>query len=95
MDIFWVNGSPFFYTISQCIKFRTVAHIPNRSKHTLLKETQAVMRLYEARGFTIDRLEADQEFKFITGDVLPIDLNIADADDHVHEVVLNLRLFGH
>jgi hypothetical protein len=25
MDIFWVNGSPYFHTISQWIKFRTVA----------------------------------------------------------------------
>jgi hypothetical protein len=30
IDIFWVNGSPFFHTISEWIKFRTVAPINNR-----------------------------------------------------------------
>jgi hypothetical protein len=86
MDIFWVNGSPFFHTISQWIKFRTIAPIENQSKRTLLMETQAVVDMYEAWGFSITWLEADQEFKCLTADVLPINLNVADADDHVHEV---------
>jgi hypothetical protein len=60
MDIFWVNGRPFFHTISQWIKFRTIAPIEDRFKRTLLKEAQAVINMmYEARGFNINRLEAD------------------------------------
>jgi hypothetical protein len=86
VDIFWVNGSSFFHTISQWIKFRTVAPIKNRTKRTLLLEAQAVINMYEARGFNITRVEADREFSCITNDILPIALNIADADDHVHEV---------
>jgi hypothetical protein len=91
MDIFWVNGSPYFHTISQWIKFRTVAPIENRSKRTLLMEAQAVIHMYEARGFNITRLEADREFSCIVNNVLPIDLNIADADDHVPEVERSIR----
>jgi hypothetical protein len=48
IDIFWVHGSPYFHTISQWIKFRTVAPINNRTKRTLLMETQAVINMYEA-----------------------------------------------
>jgi hypothetical protein len=92
VDIFWVNGSPYFHTISEWIKFCTVAPINNRSKKILLMETQAVTNMYQTRGFTITRVEADREFKCITNDLLPIDINIANADDHVHEMERSIRL---
>jgi hypothetical protein len=88
-DIFWVNGSPCFHTISERIKFRTAAAINNRTKRTLLMETKAVIAMYEARGFTITRVEGDREFACIATDLLPIPINIADADDHAHEVEIN------
>jgi hypothetical protein len=91
MDIFWVNGNPFFHTISQTIKFRTVAPIINRTRRTLLAEAKAVINLYETRGFIISRVEADREFGCIVNDLLPIHINIADADDHVHEVERSIR----
>jgi hypothetical protein len=47
--------------------------------------------MYEAQGFNITRLEADQEFACIANDVLPIDLNVADADVHVHKVERSIR----
>ena len=86
MNTFWVNGSPYFHTISQSIKFRTVAAIKNRMKNTLLMEAKAILNLYETRGLTISRMEADREFVCITNDMLPTVFNVADADDHVHEV---------
>jgi hypothetical protein len=91
IDIFWVNGSPFFHTISQHVKFRTVAPIANRTKRTLLMEVKAVINLYETRGFNITRIEGDREFNCIVNDILPITLNVADADDHVHEVERSIR----
>jgi hypothetical protein len=92
MDIFWVNGSPFFHTmISQWVKFRTVAVINNRSKHTLLMEARAVTNLYETRGFHISRVKADQEFSCITNDLLPIPVNVAAADDYVAKVEQSIR----
>jgi hypothetical protein len=91
IDIFWVNGSPYFHTISQWIKFRTVAPIDNRTKRTLLMEAQAVINLYKGRGYNISRVKGDQEFVYITNDILPIQLNAAAADDHVHEVERSIR----
>jgi hypothetical protein len=91
MDIFWVNGSPYFHTISEFIKFRTVAAIPNRQKKTLLMEAKAIINLYETRTFEISRVEADQEFACITNDLLPVVMNVADADDHVAEVERSIR----
>jgi hypothetical protein len=61
IDIFWVNGSPYFHTILEWIKFRTVAPINNQLRRTLLYETKAVINLYETRGFTTTRVEGDRE----------------------------------
>jgi hypothetical protein len=68
------------------IKFCTVAAINNRSKNTLHMETQVVINMCETRGFTVTRVEGDQEFACIANKILPTPINIADADDHVHEV---------
>jgi hypothetical protein len=91
IDIVWVNGSPYVHTISQWIKFRTVAPINNKTKITILMEAQAVLNMYGARGFNITRVEADQEFVCITNNILPIQLNAAVTDDHVHEVERSIR----
>jgi hypothetical protein len=91
MDILSVNGRPYFHTISQWIKLCTVAPIPNRYKRTVLLEAKAVINKYKARGFTISRIEAGQEFMCITNDILPINLNAAAADDHVAEVERSIR----
>jgi hypothetical protein len=86
IDIFWVNDSPYFHTISEWIKFCTVAAIKNRTKNTLLMETQVIINMYEIHGFHVTRVEGDREFSCITQELLPTPINIADADDHVHEV---------
>lgn len=91
MDIFYVNGNPFFTTISRKINFRTVASIPSRSKAILLRETRVVKTLYETQGFNVPDIHADKEFACITLDMLPTRLNIVDADDHVHEVERSIR----
>ena len=91
IDIFWVNGSPYFHTISQWIKFLTISPITNRNKMTLLRERNAVIKLYETRGFGITRVEADHKFNCITNDTLPIPLNVAAAEDHVAEVERSIR----
>jgi hypothetical protein len=91
MDIFWVNGSPFFHNILQWVKFCTVAAINSRYKRTLLMEARAVTNLYEARRFNISRIETDQEFRCIINDLLPFPVNVAAADDHVAEVERSIR----
>jgi hypothetical protein len=91
MDIFYVNGNPFFTTISRKINFRTVASTPSRSKAILLRVTRVIKTLYETQGFSVPDIHADKEFTCITLDMLPSRLNIVDADDHVHEVERSIR----
>jgi hypothetical protein len=91
MDIFWVNGSPCFHTMSEYIKFRTVAAIPNHQKRTLLMEAKAIINMCETRTFEMSRVEADQEFACVANDLLPAALNVADADDHVAKAERSIR----
>jgi hypothetical protein len=91
IDIFWVNGSPYFHTILEWIKFRTVAAIKNRTKATILTVTQTVINFYKAREFTVTRVEADQEFACIENELLLTPLNVADGYDHVAEVERSIR----
>lgn len=91
IDIFWVNGSPYFHTISEWVKFRTVASVNNRSKRTLHMETQVVINMYATRVSNVTRIEGDQEFSCILNDMLPIPLNVAAADDHVVKVERSIR----
>jgi hypothetical protein len=91
VDIFFVNGSAYMYTITEYIKFHTVANIPNRTANTLRTEIRAVLDLYHARGFLINRIEGDQEFLSIALDLLPTSLNIADADGHVPQAERSIR----
>jgi hypothetical protein len=91
VDIFWVNNSPYLHTISEWVKFRTVAAINNITQRTLHMETQAVIKLYETRVFTVTRAKGDQEFSCLANDLLPTPLNIADTDDHVAQVERSIR----
>ena len=85
-DIFYVQGDPFFHTISRKVQFRTVAPLLNRNKATLLREIKPVLAMYKPRGFNISDLHADMEFECIRNDVLPSRLNVTAADNHVGKV---------
>jgi hypothetical protein len=91
IDIFFVNGRAYIHTIAEYIKFQTVSNIPNRKANTLQTEIGAVLDLYHARGFQINRIDADQEFLSIALNMLPTTLNIADADNHVPQVERCIR----
>jgi len=91
MDIFYVQGHPFFHTISRKVQFRTVAPVLNRNKATLLREIKPVMAMHKSRGFNIFDLHANMEFECIRNDVLPSRLNVTAADDHVGEVEQSIR----
>jgi Reverse transcriptase (RNA-dependent DNA polymerase) len=86
IDFLFVQGHPFFHTISRDLQFRTIAAVPDRKHSTILTELQAVIKLYAVRGFIVCDIHADTEFECIRADVLPIHLDVVPADDHVGEV---------
>jgi Zinc knuckle len=90
-DFFFVQGVAFFHTISRNIGFRTVSHVPDRSKKTILREATAVINLYTARGLHVCDIHADNEFECIREHIRPVDMNIIPADSHVGEVERSIR----
>jgi hypothetical protein len=90
-DFLFVQGIPFFHTISRNIGYRTLTAVPDRSKKTILRETQRAINLYNTRGFTVHGMHCDNEFGCIKDDVLPVRLDIVPADSHVGEVERSIR----
>ena len=90
-DLFFVQGIPFFHTISRGLGFRTVAHITDRSKEILLRELRSVIRLYRTRGYNVCDIHADHEFDCLRDDLRPLELNIVPPDSHVGEVERSVR----
>jgi hypothetical protein len=91
VSTFFVQGILFYHTISLGIGFCTVRQVPDRSKSVILCETQAVLKLYQSRGFTICDIRADNKFECIRDDIYPITMNIVTADSHVGEVERSIR----
>jgi hypothetical protein len=91
VDFFFVQGQAFLHTISRNIQHRIVDAVPDRTKVTIIKHLNKVLRLYHSRGFTITDLHADNEFECIRDHILPINLNTVAADGHVGEVERSIR----
>ena len=93
IDNFYVNGNVFFHSITRNMKFRTVVSVNSRKKKVLLRETKAVLNMYEVKGFDITSIHADKGFSCLQEELQPKDLNICHTDDHVHKVKQSIRTF--
>jgi hypothetical protein len=91
IDFFFVQGITFLHSVSRKIGFRTVAQVPNRTRATILREVQSIVRLYQARGFVVQDVHADNEYECIRNDMLPVDMHVVSADSHVGEVERSIR----
>ena len=90
-DFFFVQGLPFFHTISRGIGFRTAVPVPDRAKTTILRQLRATITRYTTRGLTIRDIHGDNELECIRASILPIALNVVPADSHVGEVERSIR----
>jgi hypothetical protein len=91
IDIFYVQKIAFFTTILRKIKFRTIAMLTDRSKSSILKQLNLVIKLYHSRGFSIEDIHSDHEFECIRNDILPTQLNVVATDTQVGEIECSIR----
>jgi hypothetical protein len=91
VDFLFVQGFPFYHTISRNIGFRTICAVTDRSRNTILRETNAAIKLYQARGLDVRDIHADSEFECIRDELRPIEMNIVPPDSHVGEVERSVR----
>ena len=91
IDFFFVNGVTVFHSISRKLGYRTVSFPTNRTAGSILSELQDIYRIYNARGFKIIEIHADNEFKKIEKNILPIRLRTVGVDEHVPEVERSIQ----
>ena len=91
IDIFYVQGIPFFHSISRKIHFRTACQLTGRSKALLLEQVNNLKNIYHSRGFTITDIKGDGEFRCLEKDLLPAIFDPVAADDHVNDVERSIR----
>ena len=56
IDIFFVNGIPLFYMVSQVLCFVTVTHLVDKKVETIYKALRGIVKYYFQRGYKITRL---------------------------------------
>jgi Reverse transcriptase (RNA-dependent DNA polymerase) len=96
IDIFYVQGIPFFLTLSRKIDFMTATHLENRKIKTIYKAFREVYAFYKRRGFTIQTVHADGEFaplqQMIYDENLGPKINLTARNEHVPEIERRIRV---
>jgi hypothetical protein len=92
-DIMFVNGIPFFMTISRNIKFGTAEMLKTQHNKTILAAIKQVKSVYMKRGFKIKHMLMDGQFESLRADIadLQITLNTVANDEHVPEIERRIR----
>ena len=91
VDFYYVNGVTVFHSISRRIDYRTVSFPLSRSKDSIVNELKDIFKVYNARGFRITEIHADNEFGKVDKDVLPARMVCCGVDDHVPEVERSIQ----
>ena len=90
-DTSFVNGIPFFLTLSKDLNVRMVCDVPDRKSKSYISALSAMMSQYASRGLIVTDIKADNEFSFIDGQFENINVSIVAADAHVPEIEREIR----
>ncbi len=90
IDIFFVNGVPYFVTLSLQICFLSVTHLQNRKIDTIFRALKAMHNFYLQRGFQNVFIKGDGEFKQMDGMMSELygapKINLSSTNEHVPEI---------
>ena len=95
IDFHYVNNNLVLHSISRNINYRTVSFPSTRSKKSILSELKIILQKYNARGFNVTEIHADNEFYKIRHNILPIRLHIVGTDEHVPEIEQSVQTQKH
>ena len=93
-DLFFIDGFPYLTTISKGIMFSTVEMMENRKFNTLLDGLLGVISFYKVKGFKVNYVFTDNEFKPMREalqDEGKTDLNCSAPNEHVQPVERNIK----
>ena len=91
-DMMFVNGLPFFVTLSRGIKLLTTEFLPSRTANQLHDSLQTVARLYRRGGFLVKMCLMDMEFKPLEDVSKDVPINTTAAREHVTDVEQSIHV---
>jgi hypothetical protein len=85
VDFFYVNGQIFLSSKSTKLNFVTAQYVERRTKTNIIKTLNSIKQTYEARGFNVTGIHADNEFNVqsIIESQQPTLMHIYGKDEHV------------
>ena len=96
IDIFFVNGIPYFATLSLRICFLSVTHLTNRKIPTIFSALWAMHNFYLQKGFQIVFIKGDGEFKPLEEKMSELfgglTMNLASANEHVPDIEQKIQV---
>eukprot|EP00956_Cyclotella_meneghiniana_P009213 scaffold12647_cov40-Cyclotella_meneghiniana.AAC.2 len=90
-DVMFVNGLPFFVTLSRDIKLGTLEFLPSRTTDQLHKSLETVARIYRRGGFLVKMCLMDMEFKKLEDGTTEVMINTTAAREHVTDIERYIR----
>ena len=74
-------------------EFRTIDHINGKkaTKEEMEEDIKKAINAYHSRGIHVHNLNTDNEFECIKDDILPVQLNAVEAEEHVGDVERSIR----
>lgn len=91
IDFFFVNGNPFFHSISRDIGFWTVRPTTGRGKQTIIHALTKITDLYKACCLAVTNVHGDNEFECVRTSIMPLHLHVTAPGDHVPKVERLIR----
>ncbi len=91
-DVMFVNGLPFFVTLSRGIKLLTTEFLPSCTANQLHDSLQTVARLYRRGGFLVKMCLMDMEFKPLEDVSKDVPINTTATREHVTDVERSIRV---
>ncbi len=94
MDVTFVWGLPAMTAIDDTIRYRSLVPLESRTADSLFSALDEILRVYNDAGYTIRDIHCDNEFRPLMEpikDELGVDMNYANAEDHVPEAERNNR----
>ena len=79
----FLNGLPFFTTLSRDIIFVTAGQFPSRTAKKLANSLMKVVKLYDQGGLFVRNVQMDGEFEKSKPEISLIEFNISVECEHV------------
>lgn len=90
-DVMFVDGLPFFVTLSRGIKLFTIEYLPSRTVDQLISNLNKAIKLYRRGGYVVRVALMDMEFEPLVRKSEDVVINTTAAREHVGDIERYIR----